>query len=179
MDAGSEAAIQRLFSLKGRDKRHPILILIPSAESLSKYVTCIPSVAEHLIQEFWPGGLTLIFQASAGISPLLTGGAGKIGVRLSSHPVPTALAQSIRGPVTGTSANPSGAPPCRYADEVKAYFGKRIDLIIDDGETTGETGSTVLDLTVDPPGILREGMISQEKLENLIGKLQVGTEHTQ
>jgi L-threonylcarbamoyladenylate synthase len=168
VDAGNEAAIRNLFSLKNRNRGRPVLILIPSTESLRDYVTHIPPVAVPLIRRFWPGGLTLIFAASKKISPLLTGGTGTIGIRLSSHPIPTALARAIQGPVTGTSANPSSASSCRRSEEVMAYFGERIDLIIDGGETSGGAGSTVLDVTMDPPEIVRHGMISRRELENVI-----------
>jgi L-threonylcarbamoyladenylate synthase len=168
VDAGNEAAIRKLFSLKNREAGKPVLILIPSAESLVEYVTHIPPIAFHLIRAFWPGGLTLIFEASEKISPLLTGGTGTIGIRLSSHPTPTALARAIQGPVTGTSANISGAPPCRHAEEVVAYFGKRIDLIIDSGETDGGAGSTVFDVTTEPPRIVREGMVTRQALKKAL-----------
>jgi len=168
VDACNEAAIHTLFSLKKRDPGRPVLILIPSTEFLRDYVTHIPPVAFPLIRQFWPGGLTLIFEASKKISPLLTGGTGTIGIRLSSHPIPTALARAIQGPVTGTSANPSGVPPCRRAREVKAQFGEMIDLIIDSGETGGGIGSTVLDVTIRPPQIVRDGMLPRQALERAI-----------
>jgi L-threonylcarbamoyladenylate synthase len=173
VDAGNEAAIRNLFSLKNRNRGRPVLILIPSTESLRDYVTHIPPVAVPLIRRFWPGGLTLIFEASKKISPLLTGGTGTIGIRLSSHPIPTALARAIQGPVTGTSANPSSASSCRRSEEVMAYFGERIDLIIDGGETGGGTGSTILDMTMDPPEMVRDGMIPRRALERCIRTMAV------
>ena len=168
VDATNEEAIRRLFVLKKRAAEHPILLLIPSVELLSEYVIRIPPVAHQLINEFWPGGLTLIFEASKRISPLLTAGTGKIGLRLSNHPLATALAQIIGAPVTGTSANISGAPPCCNAKEVLVAFREDIDLIIDGGETTGGIGSTILDVTVDPPQILRNGMIQRRQLEKCV-----------
>ena len=168
VDAGNEAAIRKLFSLKKREPGRPVLILIPSTESLSDYVTHIPPVAVPLMRAFWPGGLTLILEASKKISPLLTGGTKTIGVRLSGHPIPTALARAIEGPVTGTSANISGAPPSCHAEEVMAYFGDRIDLILDGGETAGGIGSTVLDVTTHLPKIIRDGMIPRRELEKII-----------
>jgi len=172
VDAANESAIQRLFFFKQRDPGQPVLILIHSAESLKEYASRIPPIALPLIQRFWPGGLTLIFEASRKISPLLTAGTHTIGIRWSSHPVPTALAKAVEGAVTGTSANPSGAPPCRRADQVAAYFGQKIDLIIDAGETPGGPGSTVLDVTQSPPEIIRHGMISREEVEDVIGALK-------
>ena len=168
VDATNEEAIRRLFALKKRAAEHPILLLIPSVELVSEYVIRIPPVAQQLINEFWPGGLTLVFEASKKTSPLLTADTGKIGLRLSNHPLATALAQAIGVPVTGTSANISGSPPCCSAKEVLGSFKGGIDLIIDGGETAGGIGSTILDVTVDPPQILRNGMIQSRQLEKFI-----------
>jgi L-threonylcarbamoyladenylate synthase len=168
VDIQNEKAIERLFSLKQRDKNNPILILLPDAEGLSKYVADIPEKAVKLINAFWPGGLTLVLKAHSSISPLLTADTSKIGVRFSSHPVATGLARSIGRPVTGTSSNISGRPPCTSADEVYDSFGDAIDLIIDNGPTAGGKGSTILDATVDPCVVIREGMVSRSDIGNLI-----------
>ena len=168
VDPTNEEAIRRLFALKKRAAERPILLLIPSVELISEYVIRIPPVAHQLMNEFWPGGLTLVFEASERISPLLTAGTGKIGLRLSNHPLATALAQAIGAPVTGTSANISGTPPCCSAKEVLVSFREDIDLIIDGGETAGGIGSTILDVTVDPPRILRNGMVQPRQLGRFI-----------
>lgn len=168
VDATNEEAIRRLFTAKKRRPDRPVLILIPSLESLTRYVSHIPLVASQLIKTFWPGGLTLVFEAGPEISPLLTAGTGKIGIRLSSHPIATALARAIKGPITGTSANLSGTPPCRTAQEVRQSLGEKADLILDGGKTEGKIGSTILDVTVAPPQILREGMVPEAQLVPLI-----------
>ena len=116
----------------------------------------------------WPGGLTLVFEAGPRTPGSLTAGTGKIGVRLSSHPIATGLAQSAGLPITGTSANVSGEPACIKAEEVSRSLGRTVDLILDGGETEGGKGSTILDITVKPPRVLREGMVSREDLKTLI-----------
>ena len=168
VDATNEKAIRKLFFVKGRQRNRPILVLIPSVEALRQYVTHIPPIAYQLIKVFWPGGLTLVFKADKRISPLLTAGTGKIGVRLSSHPIATALTRSIGLPISGTSANISGESACRNAEEVLGAFGEGVDLILDGGETAGKTGSTIVDVTADPPQILREGMIEKRHLKKFI-----------
>ena len=168
VDSTNENAIRRLFLLKQRSPGRPLLILIPSIEVLDQYVAHIPPIAHQLIDEFWPGGLTLVFEAGQKVSPLLTAGTDKIGIRLSPHPIATALAQAIGAPITGTSANISGKPACRNAGEVSGSFKEWVDLILDGGATTGKVGSTVLDITVDPPLILREGMIHKGRLEKYV-----------
>lgn len=160
----SEKAVERLFAVKGRREDNPVLILIASEESLD---TCVKSVSERarkLMEHFWPGGLTLVFFAQPILPQSLTAGTGKIGVRLSSHPVARELARAVGAPITGTSANRSGQPSCSTAEEVMEAVGEDIDLILDGGRTQGGKGSTVLDLTLDPPMILRQGMVSREEL---------------
>jgi len=159
-----ENALRRLMSIKKRPEKNPILILISSADDLDRYVVQVPPMAMKLIRRFWPGGLTLVFQGKENLSATLTSGPGQIGVRLSSHPVPTELARLAGVAITGTSANVSGEPPCRSAAQVMKAIGNDIDLVIDGGETQGGKASTVLNVTVQPPKILREGMVSRDLL---------------
>jgi len=166
-----EKAVKRLFQAKKRKADQPILLLIPSIESLEQYVLNIPEIAHKLIERFWPGGLTLIFQAAPDISPLLTAGTGKIGVRLSSHSIANALVKSVGIPITGTSANTSGQPPCSTANQVLESLGQSVDLILDGGSTEGKFGSTLMDVTVDPPVILRQGMIEISDIEKIVERL--------
>jgi L-threonylcarbamoyladenylate synthase len=161
-DAG---AINRLFAIKRRPAGRPILLLLPSLSDLEQYAGQVSPLARKLIKRFWPGKLTLVFAAGRNISPLLTAGTGKIGLRLSSHPLASGLAQACGRPITGTSANISGQPACRDAQAVFDSLGAEIDLILDAGRTKGGRGSTVLDMTVDPPLILREGQIERSQIE--------------
>ena len=172
VDIENKKAIEKLFTLKARDKNNPILILLPQVEDLKKYVKDVPHTALKLINKFWPGGLTMLFEAAEKISPLLTAGTGKIGIRYSSHVVANELARSINRPVTGTSANLSGSPPCTRAEEVFEYFGMDIDLILDNGPTMGGQGSTILDVTVLPCAVLRKGIIPESDIKSEIGCLQ-------
>jgi L-threonylcarbamoyladenylate synthase len=166
--ASDENAVERLLSVKERREDHPILILIPSPDVLDDYVLRIPRVARRLIKAFWPGGLTMIFEAKPVLPSRLTAGTGKIGVRVSSHPVATQLAKATGAAITGTSANVTGKPPCTDPEEVLKVLGSRLDIILDGGKTAGGRGSTVLDVTVSPPVILREGMVSRTLLMPLL-----------
>jgi L-threonylcarbamoyladenylate synthase len=168
VNAIDEKAIKRLLAIKKRQQDHPILILISAKELLPQYVVHIPEIAHQLIARFWPGGLTMIFEAGPAISPLLTAGTGKIGVRFSSHSIPTSLARVAGVPITGTSANISGQPACATAKGVSHALGKKVDLILDGGETKGGQGSTILDVTVTPPVVLREGMVGRDQLKAFI-----------
>ncbi|OQY43066.1 MAG: threonylcarbamoyl-AMP synthase [Desulfobacteraceae bacterium 4572_87] len=154
----------RLFQVKRREAGKPVLLLIPSIESLKRYAVHVPKTAELLMDQFWPGGLTMVFEAQKDVSTLLTAGTGKIGIRLSSNPVANALAQAMGSAITGTSANISGAPPCNTSHEVASALGKDVDQILDGGKTFGQKPSTVLDMTTHPHVVLREGLIEKEML---------------
>lgn len=170
-DAANEAAIHRLFQIKRRKPSEPILLLIPDVGSLKRYVAHVPVAAKELMDTFWPGALTIVFEAQKDVSMLLTAGTGKIGVRLSSHPLATALAQAMGSAITGTSANVSGEPPCSTPHSVFKALGKGVDKILDGGETPGEKPSTVLDVTTYPHTVLREGIISKKMLAPYCGEL--------
>ena len=168
VNALDEEAIERLFLVKKRRADNPVLILISSVNDLTQYVVNITDTARRLIERFWPGGLTMLFEARQNIPPVLTAGTGKIGIRLSSHPVATGLAEVAGLPITGTSANVSGETACIEAREVLDSLGAAVDVILDGGKTEGGKGSTILDVTVAPPRILREGMVDRESLEKVI-----------
>jgi L-threonylcarbamoyladenylate synthase len=165
VDIQNERAIQRLFEVKRRETDRPVLLLIESIESIEQWAARVSEKALPLMEQYWPGGLTLVLEASPRLSPLLTANTGKIGLRLSSHPLARALASRAGGAVTGTSANRSGQPACRTAQEVLAVLGSEVTLVLDGGETPGGAGSTVLDIVEDPPILLREGMVSRKALE--------------
>jgi L-threonylcarbamoyladenylate synthase len=167
-DAGNETAVRRIFSVKGRDFRNPVPLIIGEERILPHYAAEIPKAATPLIKALWPGPLTLIFRAAARVNRLLTGGTGKIGLRLSSHTVAASLARSLDGALTSTSANVSGEAECSSAAEVIDRIGDRIDLIVDGGATAGKAASTIVDVTVDPPVILREGAVSSGLIRQIL-----------
>lgn len=162
--ASNEPALERLFLVKKRDPGVPILIFISSINELAKYTASIPPKALELARKFWPGGLTMLFEASPDLSTLLTAGTGKIGIRISSHPLARALTSALNMPITGTSANISGSPPCTRADQVVKYLDKKVDLILDGGITKGTQPSSVLDVTTTPPVLIREGIIKAKEI---------------
>lgn len=163
-DGRNEDAIKKIFVIKGRSFKNPISVIIGDSKDVQVLAEVIPKFALHLMEQFWPGALTIVFKASPGVSALLTAGTGKIGIRLSSHPVATALAKKLGHPITATSANTSGKEECTSADEIIRGVGNQIDALVDGGQTPGGLGSTIIDVTTDPPAILREGVISKHKL---------------
>jgi L-threonylcarbamoyladenylate synthase len=167
-DARNETAVEKIFRIKGRNFRNPLPVIIADDGEIVPLVEEIPAAATLLMKIFWPGPLTLIFRAAPPVSSRLTGGTGKIGIRVSSHPVARFLAAGLAGPLTATSANPSGGPECSSADAVIRALGDLPDAVIDGGTTPGGAGSTILDVTFFPPRILREGAIPRNLILNAL-----------
>lgn len=167
-DASNRDAVREIFRLKGREKGKPIPVLVCNREMLEELAQWVDERGEELIRRFWPGPLTLVFPARKTVLPVITGGTHKVGVRISSHPLAYELVEKVGRPITTTSANPSGHPPPRTANEVKEYFSGQLDLILKTEKLSGKMSSTVLDLTSDPAVIIREGEVSKEELGRIL-----------
>ncbi len=152
------AAVDRLLALKGRPLGKPVLVLVDSI-AMAETVAEISSAARALMERHWPGALTLVMAARACVPAGITAGTGTVGVRMSPHPVARGLVVALGVPVTAPSANPSGAEPPSTVAEVLRHFEGSLDLVLDGGATPGGAPSTVLDVTVDPPHILRPGAV--------------------
>jgi L-threonylcarbamoyladenylate synthase len=163
-DALNEAALRKIFQVKKREEAKPILLLIADKSWLKGLVQEISPLAERLMDRFWPGPLTLVFHALPQLSPLLTADTGKIGIRLSPHPVTKGLVQAVGRAITGTSANLSGQPGSLTAREVFQSLSGSLDAVLDGGKTPGGPGSTVLDVSDPSAKIIREGTISRKEL---------------
>ena len=160
-DVFNAAAVKRLYSIKQRSAQKPILILIDHIKQLDRLVTHVPEIAANIIRQFWPGKVTIVFEASAAVTPDLTGGSGKIGIRLPGHPVALALVRAVAGPITGTSANLAGRPGCHRIGDLEPQVVRQLNLILDAGPLEGGRGSTVVDVTAgNRPVVLREGVIT-------------------
>jgi L-threonylcarbamoyladenylate synthase len=163
-DALELEALRKVFQIKGREENKPLLLLVADRTWLPGLVKKIPPVAEQLIERFWPGPLTLVFEASPNLPSILTAHTGQIGLRISSHPVAQALVQAVGRAITATSANVTGQPSASLASEVFQTLGKQVDAILDGGKTAGGLGSTVLDVCGVLPKILRQGAVSRTEL---------------
>jgi L-threonylcarbamoyladenylate synthase len=151
-------AMERIYAIKGRAAAKPIPFLIKDQEMLASLVEEVPPVGRELIKRYWPGALTLIFRAKKGLQPPLRGKDGTIGLRITAHPVARRIVEALDAPLTSTSANIAGEENIIDGRQLAQLFGDQVDLIIDSGKVPG-IGSTVVDLTVSPPRIVREGMI--------------------
>jgi L-threonylcarbamoyladenylate synthase len=159
-DAMNPDAVERIIEIKQRPQDNPILVLIDSDNQLEMLVEKIPSAADAIMEAFWPGRVTLVFDARDTLPDSLTAQSGKIGVRLPGHPVAAAMVRQVKGPLTGTSANLSGRPGCYRLPDLDPQIAGQVDLVLDAGTLQGGVGSTVVDVTGEPPRILREGQVT-------------------
>lgn len=159
-DAMDPDAVERIIRIKQRPPDNPILVLIYAEAQLEMLVENIPPAAVAIMAAFWPGRVTLVFDALDTLPGLLTAQTGKIGVRLPGHPAASALLLEVKGPVTGTSANLSGSPGCSRVADMGPRIVEQADLVLDAGPLQGGVGSTVVDVSEDPPRILREGQVT-------------------
>jgi len=158
-DPFNATAVAKIRKLKGREENKPILLLLADASVADRFIADRSQQFEEVARKFWPGPLTIVGRAVANLPSEITAGTGTVGVRVPADASVRDLVRQCGGVLTGTSANPSGSEPARSAKEVSDYFGDRIDLILDGGEVTATEPSTVLDVTMSPPRVLRDGAI--------------------
>lgn len=172
--ATDEQAVQRIFEAKGRPSDNPLIVHIGNQSDIEKYATDIPEIADRLMKAFWPGPLTLIMKKKPGvIADVVTAGLSTVAIRMPDHPIALALLRKLDQPLAAPSANRSGKPSPTEADHVYHDLIGRVPLILDGGETGVGLESTILDITVTPPVILRPGGITKEQLEDLIGTVHI------
>ena len=160
--------ILRVFKIKARDAKKPLLVLVESESQLKQLTQSRSQEANKIIKELWPAPLTLIFNAVPELPDILTAKTNKIGIRLPGNEWTRLFIKSIGCPLTATSANKNNDKNLCTAQEVEKVFGNEIDLIIDPGPAPGGKVSTLLDTTVSPPVIIRHGAITQNKIECMI-----------
>lgn len=163
-DVFNRKAVKKIYDLKSRDYGLPISILVADLKMLREVAMIVPDRALSLMRKFWPGALTILFVASDAIPKGLVTNTGKVGVRISSHPVASALVGALGRPITTTSANLSGFPPSLSVKHIQKYFGDKLPCIIDGGECEPSRGSTVVDVADESMRIIREGAIPAEEV---------------
>jgi len=167
-------AVRRIFEIKGRPSHNPIIVHIASVSMARQCVADWPDLANKLARSFWPGPLTLVLPRAAQIPIELTAGGQTVGVRWPSHPFIQAVIRECDFPLAAPSANPSNRVSPTNAEHVRKYLGNKIPLIVDGGQCQVGIESTVLDLSIWPPGVLRPGMIHEQALLAVTGELKVG-----
>jgi len=167
-DALNADAVQKVFKAKGRPSDNPLIVHIASLENIQQFASSVSGKGMQLARRFWPGPLTLVFYKKIGIPDGVTAGLKTIALRVPDHAVTLELLRQFGGGIVGPSANISGKPSPTSAEHVYNDLNGKIDLSIDAGPTKIGVESTVLDVTVDPPIILRIGGLSREDIEKEI-----------
>jgi L-threonylcarbamoyladenylate synthase len=172
-DAINRDAVRRIFTAKGRPVTDPLIVHVQSLDAAMPLVRFVPDIAVTLAEQFWPGPLTIVFGRSAAIGDDVTGGLDTVAIRVPAHHVALALVTAAGVPIAAPSANLFSRPSPTRAEHVASDLGDRIDMILDAGPTQVGVESTVLNLTSDPPLILRPGGVSVEQLRKFIPDLAV------
>ena len=167
-------AVGRIFEVKGRPAHNPIIVHVASLELAKHCVANWPVLAGKLAKSFWPGPLTLVLPRARQIPDVVTAGGNTVGVRWPSHPFIQAVIRECGFPLAAPSANPSNRVSATSAEHVRRHLGDRIRLIVDGGQSQIGIESTVLDLSVSPPRLLRPGMIHEQALLAVTGELAQG-----
>jgi L-threonylcarbamoyladenylate synthase len=165
-------AVEKIYAAKIRPREKAIPLLLATPDDLSLVAESVAPVVYLLAERFWPGGLTLVVRKRAIVPDAVSLGP-TVAVRIPDHPVTQALIVALSAPLAATSANLSGNPSPVTAREVMGELAGRIEFILDGGSCPGGISSTVLDLTTDPPTILRSGAITEEDLRAILPSLRV------
>ncbi len=167
-------AVARIFETKGRPAENPIIVHVDSVKMAQRCVSSWPEAAEKLAAAFWPGPLTLVLPRSGEIPDIVTAGGDTVGVRWPSHPFIQAVIRKCNFPLAAPSANPSNQVSPTNAEHVRKMLGEKIRLIVDGGQSQVGIESTVIDVSVAPPRMLRPGMIHAESILAVTGSLDSG-----
>ena len=172
-NALNEKAIEKIYEAKGRPSDNPLIVHLGYKEDAEKYVQAVPAKAALLMDAFWPGALTIILHKKPIIPHRITGGLNTVALRMPDHEIALSLIRESKMPIAAPSANLSGKPSPTKAEHVIEDMDGRIEGIICGGDCTLGIESTVIDLTVSPPVILRPGGVTKEAIEQIIGPVDM------
>lgn len=163
-DALNTLAVESIFAAKGRPADNPLIVHGVGLDDIERVVARFTPLGTALAERFWPGPLTLVFDAAPGVPLVTTGGLATVAVRVPDHPVASALIAAFGGPVAAPSANRSGRPSPTRASHVVDEFGANVSIVLDGGVCSFGLESTVVDVRGAQPTVLREGSITREDL---------------
>ena len=169
-DATQKDAVQANYDAKGRPETKPLNVLVDGMAMVEAVCRDIPADAYQLAEAFWPGPLTMILWGNGTLPPIVPAGGNTQGVRCPDHPDTLAVIKALGRPLACPSANLSGQPSPRSAGDVLAQLGGRIGGVLDGGPCSVGVESTILDLTVAPYRILRQGGLLKEQIETVLGR---------
>lgn len=164
-DPFNAAAVARIFAVKGRAAEQALPLVAADAAQIADRLGRLPEIAVRLAGHFWPGPLTMLMPAARLLARDVSGGTGKVGVRVPADPIARAVCAACGHPVTATSANMTGEPAPATPDEVERALGDRIEFLLDAGPTRGGAPSTIVDVTSGEPQLVRAGVISWDEIQ--------------
>jgi len=163
-DVFNEEAVKKVFTVKKRPLTMALPVLVCDMHQLRRVAADVTSIAETLINRFWPGGLTIIMRKSASVPGCVTAGDELVAVRMPDHRIPLRLMRELNSPIIGTSANVSGKPTPLLFEDVEAQLGRSVDYIIRSNTCRGGIESTIVDITSGIPVIIRHGIIPDDAI---------------
>ncbi|MCL2342851.1 MAG: L-threonylcarbamoyladenylate synthase [Firmicutes bacterium] len=169
-NALDEEAVLRIYEVKGRPEVKALSVMVSDMHAIDAYCFDVPRAAYSLATAFWPGPLTLIFKAKPGIPNIVRAGGGTLGLRCPKHPLTLKLLEAAQLPLAAPSANPSGLPAPMTADQVLSYFDGQIDAVLDGGPCEIGEASTILDLSVAPYKVLRQGALAEAEIRRTLAE---------
>ncbi len=169
----SPVSAKKIYEAKGRPSDNPLILHIGKREDLSGIAASVSEKAEKLMDAFWPGPLTMIFEKTENVPPETTGGLSTVAVRMPKDKIAMAILKALPYPIAAPSANRSGRPSCTKAEHVIEDLRGRIAAIIDADPSEIGLESTIIDMTAEPPVLLRPGQISKNDIEKIIGAIDV------
>ena len=172
-DGLNPTAVAHIFEAKGRPQDNPLILHIPEADWLSRYCTDIPAAAWTLAERFWPGPMTMILPRRPMVPDVVTAGLDTVGMRCPQHPLCREIIRLADRPVAAPSGNTSGRPSPTTAQHMMEDMNGKIDAIVDGGPCSVGVESTIIDLTCEPPRLLRPGGITLEQLRSVLGTVDV------
>ena len=167
--AGDDAAVRRLFAVKGRSPDKPLPLLLADVSDAARVAEVTP-LAKALAGRFWPGALTIVMRKAVSYRSLALAGGDTVALRVPDHGLVRSIVRALGEPITGTSANRSGTRAPISAAEVAFQMGERVELIIDGEQSRTRLESTVIDITREKPEIVREGAVSRVEVEEALGR---------
>lgn len=172
-DALNPESSKKIYAAKGRPSDNPLIVHIYRFEDLRRIVKNVPEKAQKIMDAFWPGPLTIVFEKTDEVPYETTGGLDTVAVRFPIHPTSMAFIEAAGGFVAAPSANLSGRPSPTLAEYVIEDMDSRIEMIIDGGDIPIGLESTIVDVTGEIPMILRPGFVTKEMLEEVVGEVSV------
>jgi len=171
-DARSEAAVERVFLVKGRPRFDPLIVHVAGVHLLDDLSPSVDERVRRLAAAFWPGPLTVVLPKRESVPGIVSAGLPTIAVRVPRHPVALSLLREFDGPIAAPSANPFGYLSPTLAEHVARQIGSQVELVLDGGACEVGVESTIVDLSTDRPALLRAGAIETERIEAVVGKLE-------